>query len=379
VKDPAASECPPVRVQLVDPSGDVTPYDHALAAALARRGADVELVTSRFVHGPVPDSGGYRLSEDFYRRATRLGSDNRRVRRGLKLLEHGPDMLRYRRRAGEADVRHFQWLPLEPLDLLLMPSVRPRVLTMHNVLRREGSDRRTRRVAKSMDAVVVHTRSAAARLHELGVHGDRVRVIPHGAFEHLTRQPHEAPLPDELAAVEGLVVLYFGTIRPYKGVEVLLEAFAEIEGAELWVVGNPLGVSMEPLLALARVARGRVRFVSRYVTDPEAPAFLRRADLLVLPHRRVDQSGVLFAGLAFGKPMVLSGVGGFAEVAEDHGAGRPVPPGDPAALAEAISELLANPQERRALGERAAAAAAGPFSWDGIAKRTLALYEELRR
>jgi glycosyltransferase involved in cell wall biosynthesis len=366
-----------VRVQLVDPSGDVTPYDHALAAALAERGAEVELVTSHFVHGPVPEPDGYELSEVFYRRATSLGAESRALRRAVKLLEHGPDMLRYRRRAAAADVRHFQWLPLEPLDLMLLPGARPRVLTMHNVLRRDGSGRRTRRVADSMDAVVVHTRAGADRLAELGVARERVRVIPHGAFDHLTRQLEEKPLPPELAAVEGPVVLYFGTIRPYKGVEVLLEAFAGIEGAELWVVGHPLGVSMEPLHALARVARGRVRFVSRYVTDPEAPAFLRRADLLVLPHLRVDQSGVLFAGLAFGKPMVLSAVGGFAEVAEDHGAGRTVPPGDPAALAGAIEELLSAPGERRALGERAAAAAAGPFSWDEIAGRTLSLYEEL--
>jgi glycosyltransferase involved in cell wall biosynthesis len=368
-----------VRVQLVDPSGDVTPYDHALAGALARRGVDVELVTSPFVHGPVPEPHGYRLSEEFYRRANRLGARNRGLRRALKLLEHGPDMLRYRKRAAAADVRHFQWLPIEPLDLLLLPATRPRVLTMHNVLRRETGDGRTRRVAESMDAVVVHTRSAARHLAELGVDGELVRVIPHGSFEHLTRQEDEAPLPAELAAVEGPVILYFGTIRPYKGVEILLEAFAGIEGAELWVVGHPLGMSIEPLYAQARVARGRVRFVSRYVTDAEMPAFMRRADLLVLPHLRVDQSGVLFAGLAFGKPMILSEVGGFAEVAEDHGAARTVPPGDPAGLAGAIEELLANTGERRALGERAAAAAAGPFSWDRIAERTLALYEELRR
>src|SRR6185369_12714420 len=103
----------------------------------------------------------------------------------------------------------------------------------------------------------------------------------------------------------------------------------------------PLEVSVEHLRRLA--PPGRVRFVDRYVSDPELPAFLRRADLLVLPHRSVDVSGVLFAGLAFGKAMVLSDVGGFREVVEDHRAGVLVPPGNPEALAVAINRLLADP------------------------------------
>jgi glycosyltransferase involved in cell wall biosynthesis len=369
-----------MRVQLVDPRGDVTPYDHALAAALARRGAEVELVTSRFVYGPVPEDRDYGLTETFYRRGTRLGLDHGRARRAMKLAEHVPDMLRYRRRAGDADVRHFQWLPLEALDGLLLPPERPRVMTMHNVLRRgerPGSASVTRRLAQSMDAVVVHTRHGAERLAELGVDPGRVHVIPHGAFDHLTRQPHEEPLPTELASVEGPVVLSFGTVRDYKGVDVLLRAFADVPDAELWIVGRPLGFDMAPLHELASRLGGRVRFVTRYVSDAELPAFFRRADVLALPHRRVDQSGVLHAGLAFGKAMVVSAVGGFVEVAEDHGAALMVPPEDPAALAAALRELLADPAKRAELESRAAAAAAGPFSWDEVAARTLGLYEGL--
>ncbi len=94
--------------------------------------------------------------------------------------------------------------------------------------------------------------------------------------------------------------------------------------------------------------RPNVRFVPRYVADAELPAYFRRADLLVLPHREVDVSGVLFAGLAFGKPMVLSDVGGFREVVEEHGAGRLVPPGDAGALREAIARAARRPRGARA-------------------------------
>jgi glycosyltransferase involved in cell wall biosynthesis len=354
-----------MRVQLIDPSADVLPYDHALAAALARRGTEVELVTSRFVHGTAPAPDGYEVSESFYRLATRLGRRRAPLRRALKAVEHVPGTVRVRRRAATADLQHWQWIWLEALSTRLLPRGRPQVLTMHNVIRRGRSGRR---LAERMDATIVHTRRGA----ELLGGGPRVHVIPHGAFEHLTRQEDERALPPELAAVEGPVVLCFGVVRPYKGVDVLIDAFRSVEGAELWVVGRPLGVSLEQL-----GAPPGVRFVPRYVSDAELPAFFRRADLLVLPHRTVDVSGVLFAGLAFGKPMVLSDVGGFRELVEEHGAGRLVPPGDVPALAEAIGELLADPAERERLAQRARAAAEGPFSWDSIAERTLAVYREV--
>src|SRR5204863_5995137 len=199
-----------------------------------------------------------------------------------------------------------------------------------------------------MDAVVTLSEHGARRLAQAGVEADRVHVIPHGAFDYLTRQPDEAPLPDDLAAVDAPVILCFGLIRPYKGVDVLLESFRSVEGAELWVVGRPLGMPLDPLRALASQARGRVRFVPRFVSDREVPAYFRRADLVVLPHRDAEQSGVLYVALAFAKPVVMSAVGGFREVAE-LGAGRPVPPGDPGALAATLNDLLDDPGARERL------------------------------
>jgi glycosyltransferase involved in cell wall biosynthesis len=230
-----------------------------------------------------------------------------------------------------------------------------------------------------MDAIVTLSEHGAWRLREqAGIPAERVRVIPHGAFDYLTRLPDPLPLPAELAAVEGPVILCFGLIRPYKGVDLLLEAFRSVEGAELWVVGRPLGVSLDPLRELAARAPGRVRFVPRFVSDRELPAYFRRADLVVLPHRDAEQSGVLYVALAFAKPIVMSAVGGFGEVAE-HGAGRLVPAGDREALAATLNELLADPAARERLSGAAREAAAGPYSWDAVAAETMALYRELIR
>ena len=366
--------CGAVRVHLVDPSAFTPPYDHALAGALARAGADVELVTSRFGYGPVPAPEGYAVCEAFYRWAP--GAPGSRVRFAAKLAQHVPDMLVYRRRAHRADVVHFQWLTVQPLDVHLLPSGRPVILTAHDVLPREprpGQLRAQRRLYERVDAVVVHSAHGRARLTEaLGIDPARVHVVPHGAFSHLTRQPEERPLPPELAAVEGPVVLCFGLMRPYKGIDVLLEAWRGVHGAELWIVGMPR-MDLAPLRAAAPPG---VRFVPRFVTDAEIPAYFRRADLVVLPYREIDQSGVLFTALAFGRPLLLSAVGGFPEVAET-GAAELVPPGDAGALHAALVRLLGDEDARERLAAAARAAAAGPYSWDRAAAATLAVYRGL--
>lgn len=371
-----------MRVQLVDPPAYTPPYDYALAAALVRAGAVVELSTSRCVYGPAPAAEGFAVRADFYPRAT-AGRHGVKTRRALRLAEHVPGMLRHRRRAPrQADVVHYQWLTLEALDAFLMARNVPRVFTSHNVLRRgEGRvrERAARLVAARADALVAHTAAGAGELvSRFGADPDCVHTIRHGAFDYLTRQPDERPLPAELAAVEASVVLCFGVLRPYKGVDVLVEAFEGLEDTELWVVGRPW-IDVDPLKRAARRTGATVRFVERFVPDAELPAFFRRADLVVLPYRRIDQSGVLYTALAFGKPLVLSDVGGFSEIGRDHGAARLVPPGNAPALREALGELLTDHEARGRLAERAAAAAAGPYSWDAIGRRTLAMYENLLR
>jgi len=365
-----------VRVHVVDPPAYTPPYDRSLSAALARAGADVTLVTSRFDYGDVPAAEGYAVDERFYRLGG--GPPGSRRRQAARLAQHVPDMLRYRAAAREADVVHFQWLAVQPLDVRLLPRERPLVITAHDVLPREprpGHLRAQRRLYERADAVVVHSHDGRERLVvDLGVPAERVEVIPHGAFDYLDRLPAEEPLPPALAEVEGPVVLFFGLLRPYKGIEVLLDAWRGIGGAELWIVGMP----RMPLQSLRGRATSSVRFFPSYVPEAQVPAWFRRADLVVLPYREIDQSGVLFTALAFGKPLLLTRVGGFPEIAE-AGAAELVVPGDPSALHIALKRLLDDPPRREALAAAAREAAATTYSWDGIAARHLELYEALLR
>ncbi|HWF33725.1 MAG TPA: glycosyltransferase, partial [Solirubrobacteraceae bacterium] len=91
---------------------------------------------------------------------------------------------------------------------------------------------------------------------------------------------------------------------------------------------------------------------------------------------RLDFSGVLATALAFGKPAVVSDVGGLREVAQT-GAALLVPPDDAGALGDALTSLIADRGARERLAAAAAAAASGPYSWEEAARRTLALYREL--
>lgn len=366
-----------MRVHIVDPSAFTPPYDHALSSALARAGAQVELITSRSPYGSVPSPEGYARRELFYRRA--LGPAGSRARLAGKLLTHVPDMIRYRSVARTADVVHFQWLTVQAVDRWLLPR-RPIVLTAHDLLPREprpGQAWAQRRLYDAVDAIVVH--SAYGRdllVSGLGVDAAKIRVVQHGAFKHLTVQAHEVALPDELRAVDVPVVLFFGLLRPYKGVETLLDAWRGMASdAELWVVGRP----RMPLSPLQAQAPPGVRFVPRFVSDAELPAFFRRADIVVLPYARTERfdfSGVLATALAFGKPTVISDVGGFSEVAA-AGAAHLVAPDDPGALRAAIEGLLGDQQAREGLAWGALTAAKGAYSWEEAANQTLALYRDL--
>ena len=358
-----------MRIAIVDPLSYTPPYDDGLAAALARRGHDVTLLAGPFLHGAVPEPVGYVREEVFLPVSGRLFRPLPRAR--LRLLLKGVEYLPSTRRllgrldALAPDVVHVQWLPRPELDRRWVRRLRaPSVLTAHDVLPRRA---RARAVWPGLlgwfGRVVVHSERAVEQLAELGV---EARRIPHPVFA----APRELPPP------RGQTLLFFGLLREYKGIDVLLRALPDVPEARLVVAGDPID-PVEPLLALASElgVADRIEWRLEFVPDEEVMALMEGAAAVVLPYRQHDSSGVLATAIGYGRPVVVTDVGSLGEIVREFGAGKVVPPDDPAALAQACNELL-NPGEldRAAAGARAAAEA---LTWDAAGAAHERLYEEI--
>lgn len=344
-----------MRVVLADPPAYTPYYDHELAAALAAEGADVELVTSRFRFADLPAPAGYARTELFYPLSSRAFRRSR-LRMPVKGLEHPFGMLRLGRR--RADVVHVQWLSVPQLDERLLRLRAPAVFTAHDLLPRRTAKKRElwRRILGRFDRVVVHSERGRETLAELGVDA---RVIP---------------LPISPSAVErrddGRTLLFFGVIRPYKGLDDALEVVRRIGDARLLVAGDPA----QPI---DRDGVERVEWRLGYLPEPEVERALGEGTIALFPYRpELDQSAALAKALGAGVPAVCYDVGGIAEPVKRFGAGRAVPAGDVEALTAAARELLEDPAALRDARE-GARRARETLTWRSSARAHLDLYREV--
>jgi glycosyltransferase involved in cell wall biosynthesis len=349
-----------VRILLADPPAFTPPYDHALAGALARAGADVELLTSRFRFGEVPAADGYAVREAFYPLSSHVRARAPRV--ALRVLEHPLGLARLA--LATPDVTHLQWCGLAEVDRWLLRSRAPLVFTAHDLLPRRTARKAGlwRALFARFDRVIVHSAAGHAALEAFGVAADRLRVVPHPVFRS-----------DPGRHDDGRTVLVLGVLRPYKGLEDAVAATLGVPDARLLVAGDPR-VQLEDI---RRRAGERAEWRLGYLGERELQRALAEATVAVFPYRaELDQSGALLQALGAGVPSVVYDVGGLGEVVARFGAGLVVPPGDVEQLSVALERLLGDTaalEEARAGAERARA----ELTWDAAAEAHLELYREL--
>jgi glycosyltransferase involved in cell wall biosynthesis len=366
-----------VRIALLDPPSYSPAYDHHLASALGRRGHEVELLTSPFAHGEPPAPDGYRRRELFLPLSGRLlrHAPRSRLRFLVKGGEYVPSVLRLIRavNALRPDVVHVQWVARPRFDLRWLARLgrnRPLLLTIHNVLPHEGEAdaEQRRRLYTAFDRVVVHTQKGVEQLERFGVPPDNVVRIPHGTFD--------APPASSIQPPAGRTLLFFGLIRRYKGLEVLVRALPEIREARLVVAGDPID-PVEPVQRLARElgVADRIDWRLGYLPAVEVEHLMREATLTVFPYRGGESaSGALATAFGHGRPAVVTDVLG--EAVTEYGAGVVVPPEDPSALAAAVNHLLDDPEARQE-AFRGTERARRALSWDAIAEAHERVYADL--
>jgi glycosyltransferase involved in cell wall biosynthesis len=357
--DEQAASVLSVRVVLADPPAYTPFYDHDLASALAARGVDVEVLTSRFRFGELPPATGYTRRESFYPLSARLFRRSR-LRIPVKALEH--PLVLARLATARADVLHVQWLSAPQVDARLLRLRAPSVFTSHDLLPRRTADKRAlwRRALSRFDAVVVHSENGRRTLtSELGVPEERIRVIPLAiTTTHIERRD------------DGRTLLVFGVLRPYKGLPDALEVTRRIGDSRLIVAGDPA-------MPLDRSTHERVEWRLGYLPEEEVRRALSEATVALFPYRpELDQSAALATVLGAGIPAVVYDVNGVAEPVRRFGAGRVVAAGDVDALEAAARELLGDPEALEA-ARAGAERARGELTWDAAARSHLDVYREL--
>lgn len=385
-----------MRIAMIDPSLFTWPYDAALALAMRDAGHDVAIFGK-----PIdPNEAGPAyplLRPHFYRELDSAVA--KKLPRAAFLLSKGVvhvrDMVALLQalRDYRPDVIHVQWAPLAIVDRWFISHLRaiaPLVLTVHDSVPYNGSPRsylqRLSAVAimHRFDRLIVHTKVAQQRLAEYGLTSDKIRLVPHGPMAVAPVLDSEAASARAAKAPGSPVeILLFGRIKPYKGADVLVRAAAAmrpdiVKQCKIRIIGKPF-MDLEPLEREIR-EKGLTQSVSiepRFVAESEVGQLLAATDVIALPYREIDASGVLMSCLSAGVPVVATRIGLFAEMLEDGTHGRLIEVDDHLALARALEELVVNSQLRGQMGAAVQQLRADMPSWGKIANMTVNLYREL--
>jgi len=426
----AALDKPSLKITLYDPSGfgGICQYTFELAEHLAGLGATVTLLApepyelshllrkfelklvfnrsrlrafvERILPGRTPAG---EASEHAAPRASESARDSESFRAGVSRRLRA---LRIRWILGRIavaaifsrpDIFHVQWLAARHDELRLLRILKwfgiQIVYTAHDLLPHGPHSPADRefygRLYRFADLVIVHTeRNREELLESFGVERAATAVVPCGSFslssvEELSRDEARRELG---ISSERKVILFFGLIKRYKGLEYLVEAFdllrSRIEGATLLIAGRVATEDPEsgPFYeGLLRSLEGRsdVRLFPEFIPFARIGMFFTAADVVALPYVKTYQSGIIFAAYAAGKPVVVTDTGGLGETVEEGRSGFVVSPRDSTGLAEGLSRILASPETAEAMGRYAKHLSDTTYSWNGIARKTIGIYRNL--
>ncbi len=357
-----------MRVVFIEPSGagGIAHCTYALAKALGAQKVQCDIITGvRWDERDLPDNVHvHRVFRGKRTNPLRLWSICRRLRK-------------------EADIVHWQCATYPRLMLNLMRLIPlkkiPWIYTVHNVLPHEADDSSValyRKIYHRMQGMIFHTNHSRTTFNKLFPETKAAsQIIPLGEYGFLLNESNTENKPDHP------VILFFGNIRPYKGLDILLRSFVNIHqripNTRLKIVGQAIS-SFEPYQKIIDESgiAASVDIHLGYIPDDELSEALNQSTIAVLPYRDIDQSAVLMLMMAAGKAIVASKVGGIDEVISHNQTGLLVTPGDINELSNAVITLLSDPSKVQELEQNVKLDAQTRFSWKTIAAQTLAFYKD---
>ena len=418
-----------LKIAFYDPSGrgGICHYTFQLAEALAQAGCDVTVITTegyelehlrrtftlRLLYKPswlkkflidiapqilnggsnqeMTGSGGRAATE--VNKTTSVIDHLRTLRLRMMLLRAVLRLL-----WNHPRIIHFQCLADRGGDLFLMKLLKwfgfKIVYTAHDLLPHDMDIPENRRFFQNVyelaDRLIVHADNIKEEMIGIfDIDPIKIYVIPHGSNTLFFSQngASKQAARDRLGIpLDKKVILFFGLIKPYKGLEYLLEAFKEIkeqvENVMLVIAGRvadeDTAVYYHYCKLLAEFAdNSAVRCVTEYIPFDEVGYFFSTTDVVVLPHVKPSQSGVLLSAIAAGKPVVVTDAGGLSEVVNNAQIGFVVPPKDAKALAKATIKILKTPGLLEQMGREAKILADTTYSWKTVATTTINVYQTL--
>jgi glycosyltransferase involved in cell wall biosynthesis len=388
-----------LRITLI--TGGAPHYEAGLIAGLARQNVEVEVVGGEdLAKAPELQSSHVRF-RNFY------GKNQPGRSSGGKLLRVIAVYLRLFAHAATSNSRliHIQWpykfviLDRTILNLYYKLLGKKLVFTAHNVDgdARDGTSTWGRHASlcfmyRIVDHVIVHTDKMKSELADrFHVPAKKVSVIPHGIMSAV---PETAMTRTEARRQLGLmdnqrVILFFGLITPYKGLDILIEASASLHRKGMRFTLIIAGRIKEchnyweqlRLLIVKTGLEGKIITHLRHIPDESVEVYLKAADVMVLPYRSIFQSGALFLSYRFGLPVIATDVGSFKEDIIQGETGFICQPADSADLAKTIEGYFASPlyatleKRRKDIQDYASAR----YSWEKIGKQTRKVYEQVAR
>jgi len=371
-------------------------YNYCLLDALAKKGERIVYATTKFAHGHIPSPPDVTVFRCFFylaRLAVTLTSSGP-VRRFLRAIEYPLNLffLLMYVFIKRIKVVHFIWIVTPSLDYqlirLLQLSGRHVIYTAHNPFPHEpkaGDIRKYSRIYRRVDHVIALTNFTRNEIiAHCGISPEKITVLPHGDYEALfSRYGCNNDLAENLRRKAGnrKIIAFLGHIRPYKGLEVFVDAFGLIKqrmpDSFFLVAGSVLvGNKKDWEDKLARSCKPEDLWADiRFVPVEDLKAYLSVIDILVQPYISASQSGNTVMAYAAGVPVISTDVGGLGEMTEDGKTGYVIAPGDPEAIAEAVNKCFEGNNHEQ-MSQNARRAAAEQFNWEKIAGQTADVYRQ---